>query len=153
MEPRSGRMMQQRFRALSPPQSPGAPDPRFPVEFRGFPELHAPCETSFGPLLRNGYLLSFKPNRFRILAIYLCMGSINFEGVRFEAYSNDHDPMHVHGFYAEVEVIVELRRDRTVLLASRKDAVRPRNGSRSDVRHVLAVANKHFDELVALLEK
>jgi hypothetical protein len=28
-----------------------------------------------------------------------------------------------------------------------------RNGSRSDVRHVLAVANKHFDELVALLEK
>jgi len=47
------------------------------------------------------------------------MGSIRFEGVRFEAYSNDHDPMHVHGFYAEVEVILELRRDRTVLLARR----------------------------------
>jgi hypothetical protein len=73
-------------------------------------------------------------------------------GVRFFAFSDDHEPMHVHGFYAEVEVIVELRRDRTVLLADRKDAVRPRNGSRSDVRHVL-VANKHFDELVALLEK
>lgn len=81
------------------------------------------------------------------------MGSIRFEGVRFEAYSNDHDPMDVHGFYAEVEVILELRRDRTVLLARRKDAVRPHNGSRSDVRHVLAVAAKHFDELVALLEK
>ncbi len=27
---------------LSPPPSPGAPHPRFPVEFRGFPELHAP---------------------------------------------------------------------------------------------------------------
>src|SRR5271156_6182549 len=28
--------------ALSPPQSPGAPYPRFPVEFHGFPDLHAP---------------------------------------------------------------------------------------------------------------
>ena len=27
--------------ALSPHQSPGAPHPRFPVQFRGFPELHA----------------------------------------------------------------------------------------------------------------
>jgi acyl dehydratase len=49
------------------------------------------------------------------------MGSIRFEGVRFAAYSNDHDPMHVHGFYAEVEVIVELRRDGTVLLADRRE--------------------------------
>jgi Domain of unknown function (DUF4160) len=81
------------------------------------------------------------------------MGSIKFEGVRFAAYSNDHDPMHVHGFYAEVEVIVELRRDGLVLLADRKDAVRPRNGSRADVRHVLALASKYFDELIALLEK
>jgi hypothetical protein len=61
--------------------------------------------------------------------------------------------MHVQGFYAEVEVIVELRRDGTVLLASRKDAVRPGNGSRADVRHVLGVASNHFDELIALLEK
>ena len=61
--------------------------------------------------------------------------------------------MHVHGLYAEVEVIVELRRDGTVLLAGRKDAVRPRNGSRADVRRVLAVAGNHFDELIALLEK
>jgi Domain of unknown function (DUF4160) len=81
------------------------------------------------------------------------MGSIKFEGVRFAAYSNDHDPMHVHGFYAEVEVIVELRRNGMVLLADRKDAVRPRNGSRADVRHVLALAGKYFDELIALLEK
>ncbi len=81
------------------------------------------------------------------------MGSIRFEGARFAAYSNDHDPMHVHGFYAEVEVIVELRRDGTVLLADRKDAVRPHNGSRADVRHVLDVARNHFDELIALLEK
>jgi hypothetical protein len=61
--------------------------------------------------------------------------------------------MHVHGFYAEVEAIVELRLDGTVLLAGRKDAVRPRNGSKADARHVLAVASKHFDELIAFLEK
>jgi hypothetical protein len=42
------------------------------------------------------------------------MGSIRLEGVRFTAYSNDHDPMHVHGLYAEVELIVELRRDGTI---------------------------------------
>jgi len=83
----------------------------------------------------------------------LGLALISFEGVRFAAYSNDHDPMHVHGFYAEVEAIVELRRDGTVLLAGRKDAVRPRNGSNADVRHVLAVASKHFDELIVLLEK
>jgi hypothetical protein len=76
------------------------------------------------------------------------MGSI-----RFEAFSNDHEPRHVHGSYAEVAVIVELRLDRTVLLANRKDAVRPRHASRSDVKHVLLVAAKHFDELVALWEK
>jgi acyl dehydratase len=49
------------------------------------------------------------------------MASIRLEGARFAAYSNDHDPMHVHGFYAEVEVIVELRRDGTVLLADRRE--------------------------------
>ena len=87
------------------------------------------------------------------VGLIFVMGSISFEGVRFAAYSNDHDPMHVHRFYAEVEAIVELRLDGTVLLAGRKDAVRPRNGSKADVRHVLAVASKHFEELIVLLEK
>jgi Domain of unknown function (DUF4160) len=81
------------------------------------------------------------------------MGSIRFEGVRFAAFSDDHEPRHVHGSYAEVVVVVELRLDRTVSLANRKDAVRPVNASRSDVKHVLVVATKHFDELVALWEK
>jgi hypothetical protein len=81
------------------------------------------------------------------------MGSIRFEGVRFAAFSDDHEPRHVHGSYAEVVVIAELGLDRTVSLANRKDAVRPRNASRSDVKHVLVVATKHFDELAALWEK
>jgi hypothetical protein len=81
------------------------------------------------------------------------MGSIRFGGVRFTAYTMDHEPRHVHGFYADVEVIVDLRTDGKVSLASRTDAVRPGNGSKSDVRHVLTVAARHFDDLVSLWEK
>jgi hypothetical protein len=65
----------------------------------------------------------------------------------------DHEPRHVHGFYADVEVIVDLRPDGKVSLAIRTDAVRPSNGSKSDVRHVLTVASRHFGDLVSLWEK
>jgi hypothetical protein len=65
----------------------------------------------------------------------------------------DHEPRHVHGFYAEVEAIVDLRRDGTVSLAGRSDAIRPSKASKSDVRHVLVTAAKHFDDLVSLWEK
>ncbi len=65
----------------------------------------------------------------------------------------DHEPRHVHGFYADIEAIVDLRRDDSVSLADRTDATRPSNGSKSDVRHVLVIAAHHFDELVALWEK
>jgi len=81
------------------------------------------------------------------------MGSARFDGVRFVAYSMDHEPRHVHGFYAEVEAIVDLRPDGTVSLASRTDAIRPGNASKSDIRHVLTVAARHFDELVGVWEK
>jgi len=81
------------------------------------------------------------------------MGSIRFNGVRFVAYTMDHEPRHVHGFYADIEAIVDLRLDGTVSLANRTDATRPSNGSKSDARHVLTIAAKHFDELVALWEK
>jgi Protein of unknown function (DUF2442)/Domain of unknown function (DUF4160) len=76
------------------------------------------------------------------------MGSIRSDGVRYVSYSMDHEPRHVHGFYAEIEVIVDLRADGKVSLANRTDAILPSNGSKSDVRHVLAVAAAHFDELV-----
>jgi hypothetical protein len=81
------------------------------------------------------------------------MSSIRFDGVRFVAYAMDHDPRHVHGFYADIEVIVDLRADGRVALANRTDAIWPSNGSKSDVRHVLTVAAIHFDELVLLWEK
>jgi len=65
----------------------------------------------------------------------------------------DHEPRHVHGFYAEVEVIVDLRPGGRVSLANRTDAIRPSNRSKPDVRHVLTVAAEHFDELASLWEK
>jgi hypothetical protein len=83
------------------------------------------------------------------------VGSIRFDGVRFIAYPEDHEPRHVHGFYAEVEVIVELRDEpqREVAQAGRSNAVRPGNASRSDVKHILQVATAHFDGLVQLWEE
>ena len=81
------------------------------------------------------------------------MASVRFRGVRFTAYTMDHEPRHVHGFYADTEAIVDLRRDGKVSLANRTDAIRPSNASKSDVRYVLAVAAEHFDQLTALWEK
>ena len=80
------------------------------------------------------------------------MGSLRFDGVMFVAYPLDHEPRHVRGFYAEIEVIVELRNG-SIALANRTDAVRPGKSSRSDVRHVLEVAAAHIDELVELWEE
>ena len=77
------------------------------------------------------------------------MGSKRFDGVRFRCYPDDHPPAHVHGFYAEVQVIVELLSD-AVTISKREDSVIPGNGSRSDVRHVLEVAAKHYLDLQAL---
>ena len=62
------------------------------------------------------------------------MGSLRFDGVRFTAYTMDHAPRHVHGFYADVEVIVDLRADGKLSLANRADAIRPGNGSKADAR-------------------
>jgi hypothetical protein len=83
------------------------------------------------------------------------VGSLRFDGVWFVAYPEDHEPRHVHGFYAETEVIVELRggAERRVALSDRRDAVRPGNARRSDVKRILLVATEHFDELVQLWEE
>jgi hypothetical protein len=78
------------------------------------------------------------------------MGELRFEGVKFFAFPGDHNPPHVHGFYGEVGVIVDLNPDRTVVISDRKDAVKPPNGKRADIRHVTKIAAKHYDELIAL---
>jgi hypothetical protein len=81
------------------------------------------------------------------------VGSLRLDGIRFVVYSNDHPPRHVHGFFGETEAIVDLRADGTVALAERKDAVRPADAKRSDVRKILNVAASHFEELAALWEE
>ncbi len=77
------------------------------------------------------------------------MGSKTFDGVRFAAFTYDHLPPHVHGYYAEVRVIVQLV-DGTARLSFRRDAILPRSGKRSDVNHVLRTATKYQAELMEL---
>jgi Domain of unknown function (DUF4160) len=80
------------------------------------------------------------------------VGSLQFGGVRFVAYSNDHPPRHVHGFAGDTEAIVDLRWDGTVALANRDDSIRPANAKRQDVRNILNAAAEHFEELAAMWE-
>ena len=77
------------------------------------------------------------------------MGSKRYEGVRFQCYSLDHPPPHVHAFYAGYEVIIELLPDGTVRVAKRDDAVST-GASKSDVRYMLDIAHLNAAELNAL---
>jgi hypothetical protein len=81
------------------------------------------------------------------------VGSLRFAGVRFVVYSNDHPPRHVHGFFGEAEVIFDLRADGAVALGERRDAIRPVNAKRSDVKKILNIAARHFEQLAALWEE
>jgi len=81
------------------------------------------------------------------------VASLRFGSVLFVAYPQDHTPRHVHGFFEETEVMIDLGHDRTVSLAVRPDAIRPPNAKRSSVRRILNVAAEHFDQLVVLWEK
>jgi hypothetical protein len=81
------------------------------------------------------------------------VGTKTFDGVWFQSYSRDHAPPHVHASYGEVLVIVDLMTGGGVRQSLRWNAVVPKNGKRSDVRYVLAVAAEHWHELWALWEK
>lgn len=78
------------------------------------------------------------------------MGSLRFEGVRFAIYSRDHPPPHVHGFYADMEVVVDLLSDGVVALSKRRNAITPANSSRADIHYVLELAAAHHRELLQL---
>ena len=81
------------------------------------------------------------------------MGSKTFDGVWFVAYSHDHLPPHVHGRYAETEVIIDLLPVGTVRRSRRWDSVEPANAKKSDIRRILEVAAAHAAELRQLWEK
>lgn len=73
--------------------------------------------------------------------------------IRFSAYSNDHLPRHVHGYYEEVLVIVDLLDDGNVDLADRSDPIRPAGAKKSAIRKILRAAGDNYDALTALWEK
>ena len=67
----------------------------------------------------------------------------------FRVYPEDHEPRHVHGEFAGIVAIVNLRSDGTVELR----AVNPANAKRTDVKKILKAASEHFDQLVAEWER
>jgi len=79
------------------------------------------------------------------------VGSKTFDGVWFISYVHDHPPPHVHGVYAETEVVIELGPDE-VRFARRRDHIRPGNAKMSDVKKIMTVAAKYRAELQALWE-
>ena len=81
------------------------------------------------------------------------MGSKTYDGVRFTVYPLDHPPPHVHGFYAEVEVILELDFEkRSIRLARRRNRIKPPNAKRADVNYIRNAAWKYRQELFDLWE-
>ncbi len=83
----------------------------------------------------------------------MSVGSYQFDGVTFRVYPEDHAPPHVHGRYQGILVILELGQDRYARLADRDDAIRPGDAKRNQVRHILKVANEHFEDLMELWEE
>ncbi len=81
------------------------------------------------------------------------MGSKTFDGVWFISYAHDHPPPHVHGYYAETAVVIDLLTDATIRQSERTDAVEPKNAKRSDVKRILGVASEHTQALWDIWEK
>ena len=81
------------------------------------------------------------------------VGSVRIDAVWFQVYVGDHLPIHVHGFYSETEVIIDLLDDGTVMVSPRENNPKPSNAKRSDVRKVLKYASANYDILKALWEK
>ncbi len=55
------------------------------------------------------------------------VSTVRVGSICFRLYPDDHEPRHVHGEYAEMVAIVDLRGDGTVALADRGDRIRPKN--------------------------
>ena len=80
------------------------------------------------------------------------MGTIRIDAVWFQVYPDDHLPMHVHGFYGEVEVVIELLDNGAAVEAPRRNNPKPANAKRADVRKIIRVANANLAALKALWE-
>jgi hypothetical protein len=80
------------------------------------------------------------------------VSSVRVGGVVFQLFPDDHDPRHVHGHHAGIEVVVDLLTDGTVALSGRTDNIQPNNAKRSVVKKILKAAQEHFDVLVTAWE-
>ena len=80
------------------------------------------------------------------------MGSRHFNGVRFQSYSLDHLPPHVHGSSNGVTLLLELLANGTVEISERAGAVTPGNAPDNEVRRIRRIAVKRYAELLALWE-
>ena len=87
-----------------------------------------------------------------MLGLHSSPGLAAAGGILFVVHYSDHLPRHIHAFLSEAEVIVDLKANGDVDLAVRKDAIRPQNAKRSDVRKILNAAVAHFEELAKLRE-
>jgi hypothetical protein len=61
-------------------------------------------------------------------------------------------PAHAHGFYAGVEVVMDIYHD-YVRRSKRKRNIKPANAKASDVAHIENTAAKHRAELLAIWRK
>jgi hypothetical protein len=80
------------------------------------------------------------------------VGSLTFDGIRFQVYSSDHPPPHVHATAHGVVVVIELIDGSSARIADRKDAVLPNNAKRSDVKKIVKCAIAHSALLMKLWE-
>ena len=81
------------------------------------------------------------------------MSRIRIDAVWFQSFADDHLPTHVHGFYGEVEVIVELSEGGAAVLSSRTRNIKPANAKIADVRKILDTAARNYIILKSLWEK
>ena len=76
----------------------------------------------------------------------MAVGSLTFEGIRFQVYSRDHPPPHAHGFYGPTLVVIEFADSENIGI--RAGSIQPPNAKRSDVRRVVNAAVEHYPELM-----
>lgn len=104
----------------------------------------------FARLGRSGSTIG--PVTERRLGYNCVVSNVSGRRVVFQLFPDDHDPRHVHGHHAGIEVVVDLLTDGTVALSDRTDNIQPNNAKRSDVKKILKAAQEHFDVLVTAWE-
>jgi hypothetical protein len=78
------------------------------------------------------------------------VGSLSFDGVRFQIYSDDHEPRHAHAWCSSTMVVVEFSNPEDIHI--RRASLQPPNAKRRDIRRILDTAEEHLPELMQMWE-